>query len=124
MLAFREATVLRAKQAGIWHPGVAGSGSPLPVLAGLRELAVGADHAVFSGEPVSEERLESVWRASDEARKAARKSVSWTRREIGKFRYRFRSRRPDSIRKHMRGKAATQAKAAVAPLLESEVPSR
>jgi hypothetical protein len=123
MLAFREATVLRAKQAGIWHPGVADSDSPLPVLVGLRELAVDADWAVFSGKPVTEERLESVWRASDEARTAARRSVSWTRREIGKFRYRFRPRRPESIRKHMPGKAAP-ANDTATPLLESEVPSR
>jgi hypothetical protein len=122
MLAFREATVLRAKQAGIWHPGVAESDSPLPVLAGLRELAVDADWAVFSGKPVTAEHLESVWRASDEARAAARKSVSWTRREIGKFRYRFRPGRTASIRKHKRGRAP-QANDAATPILESEVPS-
>ncbi len=123
MLAFREATVLRAKQAGIWHPGVAEYDSPLPVLSGLRELAVDADHAVFSGEPVTEDRLESVWRASDEARTAARRSVSWIRREIGKFRYRVRPGRSESIRRRARGEA-THANKKVTTLLESEVPSR
>ncbi len=94
LLAFREATVLRAKQVSVWHPGVAGTESSLPVLVGLRDLAVDTDRAVFSGEPTSEEQLDAVWRTSDEAVAAARKSVGWVRRELSRLRFRFRRTRP------------------------------
>ena len=90
LLAFREATVLRAKQESVWHPGVSTPNEALAVLPGLRELAVDADEAVFSGEPVDDDRLQAVWAAADEALSVARKSVTWMRRQVGRFRYRFR----------------------------------
>jgi transglutaminase-like putative cysteine protease len=83
-----DATVVRAKETAAWRPGVADDRAPLPVLPGLREFAVAADEAVFSGNTVPDERIEALWVESVEAGDAAKRSVSWFRRQLSKFRIR------------------------------------
>jgi len=69
--------------------GDAGDGtSSVPVLTGLREFAVDTDRAVFSGVPVPDQNVDQLWSESDLAREAARRSVSWLRRQLSKFRIR------------------------------------
>lgn len=85
-----EATVMRARETSTWRPGVPAADDPLPVLPGLRELAVATDASVFSGDGVSDERVDELWRESDEAAEAARRSVSWFRRRLSGYRLRLR----------------------------------
>jgi hypothetical protein len=87
---FLESTVLRAKDASTWRPGVTASGDPLPSIPGLREFAVAADAAVFSGRDLEPEDVERLWAQSSEAQGAARRSVSWFRRRLAAFRVRAR----------------------------------
>ncbi len=90
MLTVRAATLVRGKHEGAWHPGVTGAGSDLPVLPGLRDLAVGADRAVFAGKGVEDDALEALWESATGAVAAGRRSVGWLRRELSKFRFRVR----------------------------------
>lgn len=85
-----DATVLRARETATWRPGVTGFDDPLPVLPGLRDLAVSADVAVFSGRAVAEPEISTLWAEADNAADAARRSVSWFRRRLSGFRYRLR----------------------------------
>ena len=61
---------------------------PLPAIPGLRDFAVRADEAVFSGDAMDDERLVALWKESDEASAAAQGSVSWLRRRLSRFRIR------------------------------------
>jgi hypothetical protein len=56
----------------------------------LREFAVAADAAVFSGRDLEPEDVERLWAQSSEAQGAARRSVSWFRRRLAAFRVRAR----------------------------------
>lgn len=88
--SFLESTVLRAKDASTWRPGVSDSSDSLPSIPGLREFAVAADAAVFSGRDLEQQDVEHLWAQSAEARGAARRSVSWFRRRLSGFRVRAR----------------------------------
>ncbi len=83
-----DATVIRAKDAASWRPGVNDARAPLPAIPGLREFAVRADEAVFSGSSVDDPEVDALWNESREAGEAARRSVSWFRRQLSKFRVR------------------------------------
>lgn len=85
-----DATVVRARDTAAWRPGVADDRSPLPVLPGLREFAVAADRAAFSGSEIPDSEVHSLWAESLKAQDAARRSVSWFRRRLSKFRIRPR----------------------------------
>lgn len=85
-----DATVLRAREAATWRPGVTGADDPLPVLPGLRDLAVSTDVSVFSGREVGDAEIATLWAEADDAADAARRSVSWFRRRLSGFRYRLR----------------------------------
>jgi hypothetical protein len=87
---FMESTVLRAKDASQWRPGVTASGDPLPAIPGLREFAVATDAAVFSGRDLDEQEVGRLWTQAAEANDAARRSVSWFRRRLAAFRVRAR----------------------------------
>lgn len=91
MSSIIDATVVRARETVAWRPGVEDDRVPLPAIPGLREFAVQADRAVFSGADISDERLADLWRDSDTAIEAARGSVSWFRRQLSKFRIRPRT---------------------------------
>jgi hypothetical protein len=85
-----EQTVLRARDASSWRPGVTDQSDPLPAIPGLRAFAVASDRAVFSGRAISEGDIDELWVGADEASNAARRSVSWFRRRL--FAFRLRSR--------------------------------
>ncbi len=85
-----DATVVRPLAETIWRPGVEQKNAPLPAIPGLRDFAVAADRAVFSGAEVSDAELERLWTEYIEAQRAARASVSMTRRHLSKFRIRAR----------------------------------
>ena len=87
---FMESTVLRAKDASQWRPGVTASGDPLPAIPGLREFAVATDEAVFSGQELGQQHVDVLWSQAAEANRAARRSVSWFRRRLAAFRVRAR----------------------------------
>jgi hypothetical protein len=80
----------RLKDARTWRPGVAGENDALPVLPGLREIAVATDAAVFSGTEVSDSTVDGLWVKLAEAEDAARRSASWFRRRASSFRVRSR----------------------------------
>ena len=80
----------RLKDASTWRPGVAGQNDALPVLPGLREFAVAADEAVFSGEDVAPETVTRLWTDLAPVEDAGRRSVSWFRRRLSAFRVRSR----------------------------------
>lgn len=82
----------RIKDASTWRPGVAGENDALPVLPGLREFAVAADAAVFSGEDVRSETVDRLWAELGPVEVAGRRSVSWFRRRLSSFRFRPRVR--------------------------------
>jgi hypothetical protein len=88
--SFLESTVLRAKDASTWRPGVSASGDPLPSIPGLREFAVATDAAVFSGRDLDAAEVDELWARARDAQDAARKSVSWVRRRLAAFRVRSR----------------------------------
>ncbi len=92
---FLDATVLRAKHATAWRPGVVDPNAPLPTLPGLREIAVDVDSAVFSGEEIDDTRVDRVWTSATEGVVAARASVSWLRRRLSGYRLRVRGARRD-----------------------------
>lgn len=83
-----DATIIRAKDVAAWRPGVEDDRAPLPAIPGLREFAVRADEAAFSGGDVADASVVSLWEESLQAEDAARKSVSWFRRQLSKFRIR------------------------------------
>ncbi len=80
----------RLKDASTWRPGVAGQNDALPVLPGLREFAVAADEAVFSGNDVAPETVSRLWADLAAVQDAGRRSVSWFRRRLSAFRVRSR----------------------------------
>lgn len=71
-----------------WRPGVAAANKELPGMPALYGMASSVDEAVFSGRDVNNSLVESVWADALEAAKDARRSVSWTRRQLSKFRIR------------------------------------
>jgi len=83
-----DATVVRAKETAAWRPGVTDDRVPLPAIPGLREFAVRADAAVFSGAEIPQSELDDLWSESTKAVDAAKLSVSWFRRQLSKFRIR------------------------------------
>jgi len=83
-----DATVVRAKETAAWRPGVNDARAPLPAIPGLRDFAVRADAAVFSGTDIEQPQLDALWLESTEAVDAAQRSVSWFRRQLSKFRIR------------------------------------
>lgn len=85
-----EETVVRARETRTWRPGVENDAALLPAIPGLREFADRADEAVFSGRAIEADEVQEVWAEADEAGLAARKSVSWFRRQLSKFRVRPR----------------------------------
>lgn len=91
MGALVEATVVRAKDASTWRPGVAAADDPLPAIPGLRDFAVASDAAVFSGGEIDDAAIDTLWTQSDNATLAARRSVSWYRRRLSRFRIRSRT---------------------------------
>jgi hypothetical protein len=82
--------VARLKDASTWRPGVVGDNDALPVIPGLRDFAVSADAAVFSGDEIPAATVDGLWSELGSAQDAARRSVSWFRRRISKFRMRSR----------------------------------
>jgi hypothetical protein len=85
-----ESTVVRARDASTWRPGVAAANDPLPAIPGLRDFAVATDAAVFSGRELGDADIQQLWTESADATKAARESVSWFRRRLSSFRVRAR----------------------------------
>jgi hypothetical protein len=83
-----EATVLRARDVAAWRPGVNDDRAPLPAIPGLREFAVSADRAVFSGTELDDKQIDGLWKSALDAEQAAQRSVSWFRRQLSKFRIR------------------------------------
>ncbi len=83
-----DATVVRAKETAAWRPGVNDDRAPLPAIPGLREFAVEADRAVFSGTAIGADKVDQLWKDSLDAVDAAHGSVSWFRRQLAKFRIR------------------------------------
>ena len=81
-------TVMRVRDAAAWRPGIANDSVPLPAIPGLRDFAVRADEAVFSGKEIDSDGLDALWKESEEASAAAQNSVSWFRRRISAFRIR------------------------------------
>ena len=88
--AFVSGTMARLKDASTWRPGVAGENDALPVLPGLREFAVAADAAVFSGDDVPQAEVDRLWSDLAPVLDAGRRSVSWFRRRVSAFRVRSR----------------------------------
>lgn len=86
-----DATMLRSSLETVWRPGVDQKNAPLPAIPGLREFAVAADRAVFSGAAIGDAELEALWAEYDAAQKAAHSSVSAVRRQLSKFRFRARN---------------------------------
>ena len=80
--------MVRAKETAAWRPGVTDDRVPLPAIPGLREFAVRADAAVFSGAEIPQSELDDLWSESTKAVDAAKLSVSWFRRQLSKFRIR------------------------------------
>ena len=89
LASFLGTSVERAREVSTWRPGVPSDDDPLPVLPGLRELAVHADASVFAGGEVPVADVERLWNESDQAALAARRSVSWFRRQLSRFRIRL-----------------------------------
>ncbi len=83
-----EATVMRARGVAAWRPGVNDDRAPLPAIPGLRDFAVSADRAVFSGADLDDGQVDDLWTGALEAEQAAQRSVSWFRRQLSKFRIR------------------------------------
>jgi hypothetical protein len=83
-------TMARLKDASTWRPGVAGENDALPVLPGLREFAVVADAAVFSGDDVGQAEVDRLWSDLTPVLEAGQRSVSWFRRRVSAFRVRSR----------------------------------
>jgi transglutaminase-like putative cysteine protease len=90
LTSFLGTSLERAREASTWRPGVPSDDDPLPVLPGLRELAVHADESVFSGGDVPASEIDRLWTEADAAAVAARRSVSWFRRQLSRFRIRLR----------------------------------
>ena len=88
MASIFDATVVRAKETAAWRPGVNDDRAPLPAIPGLREFAVEADRAVFSGTAIGADKVDQLWKDSLDAVDAAHGSVSWFRRQLAKFRIR------------------------------------
>lgn len=89
LTSFLGTSVVRAREASTWRPGVPSDDDPLPVLPGLRELAVHADASVFAGGDVPDAMVDRLWSESEGAAQAAHRSVSWFRRQLSKFRIRL-----------------------------------
>ncbi len=87
--SFLGTSVARAMEASTWRPGVPSDDDPLPVLPGLRDLAVHADASVFAGGDVPTADVDRLWSESEGAARAAHGSVSWFRRQLSKFRIRL-----------------------------------
>lgn len=83
-----DATVVRARDVAAWRPGVNDDRAPLPAIPGLREFAVSADRAVFSGAELRDAEVDDLWTGAIDAEVAAQRSVSWFRRRLSKFRIR------------------------------------
>lgn len=83
---FLDATVLRARHATAWRPGVADAGAALPALPGLRDVAVDVDAAVFSGKEIQQDVVDKIWESTDDGVTAARMSVTWIRRQLSRYR--------------------------------------
>jgi len=106
-----DATVVRARETATWRPGVEDARVPLPAIPGLREYAVRADEAVFSGREISRNEVNDRWTDFELSEDAARRSVSWFRRHLSKFRIRpkrdlaeaLASRISDAVVKPIRG---------------------
>lgn len=73
-----------------WRPGVIGENDELSTLAGVREFAVASDAAVFSGGDVSLATIDALWADLGMVEGGARRSVSWFRRRLSRFRVRSR----------------------------------
>ncbi|MBC7402577.1 MAG: transglutaminase domain-containing protein, partial [Microbacteriaceae bacterium] len=73
-----------------WRPGVISENDELSVLAGVREFAVASDAAVFSGGDVSLATIDALWADLGMVEGGARRSVSWFRRRLSRFRVRSR----------------------------------
>lgn len=102
-----EVTVVRAREASTWRPGVADEDDPLPNLPGLREFAVSADRAVFSGRELDDAVVEQLWADAASATAAAHRSVSWFRRRLSRFRIRL----PRDVVADLAGRATAAASA-------------
>jgi len=86
MASVMDETVVRARGAAAWRPGVEVDGAPLPVLTGLREFAVRSDAVAFGGREVDDAAIAELWTSADSAADAAEHSVSWFRRRLAGFR--------------------------------------
>ena len=83
---FLDATVLRARHATAWRPGVADADAPLPALPGIRDVAVEVDAAVFSGREIQQDTVDKIWESTGDGVTAARASVTWIRRQLSRYR--------------------------------------
>jgi hypothetical protein len=92
-----DVTVMRAPAESIWRPGVDDSRAPLPAIPGLREFAVRADAAVFSGLPIEKPAIDALWAEVGTAAEAARRSVGRFRRQLSRFRIRPRRDVADAL---------------------------
>jgi hypothetical protein len=102
----------RLKDASTWRPGVAGENDAPPVLPGLREFAVAADAAVFSGEDVAPETVTQLWAELVPVEDAGRRSVSWLRRRLSAFRVRSRANLSRAFASRMAAVSSLNRKAA------------
>jgi transglutaminase-like putative cysteine protease len=81
-------TAVLVKGMTAWRPGVASVDEELPGMPELYGIAESVDEAVFSGRQVDDATVESAWASALDSAKDARRSVSWTRRQLSKFRIR------------------------------------
>lgn len=71
-----------------WRPGVAAADEELPGMPELYGVAVRVDEAVFSGRTIDEVAVTATWEAVIDSTRDARRSVSWSRRQLSRFRIR------------------------------------
>lgn len=110
-----DATVVRARETATWRPGVEDARVPLPAIPGLREYAVRADEAVFSGREISGDEVGALWASFEESEDAARRSVSWSRKQLSKFRIRPKRDLAEALASRIGDAVARPIRGAVSP---------
>lgn len=80
--------VVRVRELAAWRPGVATADEELPGMPELYGVASTVDEAVFSGRDVDDLAVESAWHSALDSASDARRTVSWTRRQLSRFRIR------------------------------------